>query len=165
MLRVRFSENANIVIQEKSGVKNYFDLIDTQFLDIFLPSHREYLIVEENEPADICILGTQHIDNSLIRENELNIFFTVENFAVGHSHYQHLNKFSRFYNPHVKLYIYNDVSMPSTNCIPAIYQRIKYYEKLLDPTSRLYYNDVREKYSELNIPFNEKKVLFIYIAK
>ena len=113
MLKVRFSENANIVVSEKYGIKNYFDLFDTQFLDIFLPSHREYVIVDENEKADICILGTQHTDNSLLREDELNIFFTVENFSVGRKHYQHFNNFNKFNNPMVKLYIYNDVTIPT----------------------------------------------------
>ena len=157
MLRVRFSENANIIVNGENSVKNYFDLIDSQFLDIFLPSHREYIIVSENDTADICILGTQHTDNSLLRENELNIFFTVENFSVGRSHYKHFNKFGRFNNPIVKLYIYNDVCIPRENTLPAIYQRIKYFNKLLDPNSKLYYNQVREKYNKLNTPFNNKK--------
>ena len=162
MLKVRFSENANIVVSEKNGIKNYFDLFDTQFLDIFLPSHREYIIVDENEKADICILGTQHTDNSLLREDELNIFFTVENFSVGRKHYQHFNNFNKFNNPMVKLYIYNDVTIPTNNCIPAIYQRINYFNKLNNNNIKLYYNKVRERYNELNTPFNKKKFcLFI----
>jgi hypothetical protein len=46
MLRVRFCNNADITIKESLGIKNYFNLVDTQFLDIFLPSHREYVIVK-----------------------------------------------------------------------------------------------------------------------
>ena len=120
MLRVRFS--ANIVVNEKIGVKNYSDLIDSQFLDIFLPSHKQYKIVPKNEPADICILSSQHTNNTLLKENELNIFFTLENFKVGRSHYQHFNKFGRHGNPLVKLYIYNDICIPTNNTIPALYQ-------------------------------------------
>jgi hypothetical protein len=162
MLKVRFSENANNIISEKNGNQNYFDLFDTQFIDIYMPSHRQYTIVHENEPADICILGTQHTDNSLLREDELNIFFTVENFSVGRRHYQHLNKFGRDENHLVKLYIYNDIINPAENMIPAIYQRIKYYNKLLDPSCLLYYESVRNRYNEINIPFNKKKFcLFI----
>tara|TARA_Y100000389_G_scaffold192924_1_gene221105 strand:+ start:2148 stop:3080 length:933 start_codon:yes stop_codon:yes gene_type:complete len=162
MLRVRFSENANIVVTGENSVKNYFDLIDSQFLDIFLPSHKQYTIVPENEVADICILGTQHTNNLLLRDNELNIFFTVENFSVGRNHYQHFNKFGRFNNPLIKLYIYNDICIPRENTIPAMYQRIKYFNKLLDPNSKLYYNQVRENYNKLNTPFNMKKFcLFI----
>jgi len=162
MLRVRFSENANIVVTGENNIKNYFDLIDSQFLDIFLPSHKQYTIVSENEHADICILGTQHTNKSLLRDNELNIFFTVENFSVGRNHYQHFNKFGRFNNPLIKLYIYNDICIPRENTIPAMYQRIKYFNKLLDPNSKLYYNQVRENYNKLNTPFNMKKFcLFI----
>lgn len=162
MLKVRFSENANIVVSEKNGIKKYCDLLDIQFLDIFLPSHREYVIVNENEKADICILGTQHTDNSLLREDELNIFLTIENFSVGRKHYQHFNKFNRFDNPMIKLYIYSDVNIPTKNCIPGIYLLVNYFNKLNNINSKLYYNKVRERYNELNTPFNQKKFcLFI----
>lgn len=162
MLKVRFCENANIVVSEKNGIKKYSDLLDTQFLDIFLPSHREYIIVDENEKADICIIGTQHTDNSLLREDELNIFLTIENFSVGRKHYQHFNKFNRFDNPMIKLYIYNDVNIPTNNCIPVIYLLVNYFNKLNNINSKLYYNKVRERYNELNTPFNQKKFcLFI----
>lgn len=162
MLKVRFCENANIVVSEKNGIKKYSDLLDIQFLDIFLPSHREYVIVNENEKADICIIGTQHTDNSLLREDELNIFLTIENFSVGRKHYQHFNKFNRFNNPMIKLYIYSDVNIPTNNCIPGIYLLVNYFNKLNNNNSKLYYNKVRENYNELNTPFNQKKFcLFI----
>ena len=166
MLRVRFCNNADIIAKESLGVKNYFDLVDTQFLDIFLPSHRKYTIVNETEEADICIVGTQHTDNSLLRENELNIFFSVENFSAGRTHYQHLNTFGRLGNPLIKLYIYNDTTTPTTlglpHIIPAIYQRIKYFNKLNDINSKLYYEKAREFYNKMDTPFEEKKFcLFI----
>jgi len=166
MLRVRFCNNTDIIVNEALGVSNYFDLVDTQFLDIFLPSHREYIIVDEHEPADICIVGTQHTDNSLLRENELNIFFSVENFSAGRTHYQHLNTFGRFGNPLIKLYIYNDATIPVTlgkpHVIPAIYQRIKYFNKLNDINSKLYYEMAREFYNKMDTPFEKKKFcLFI----
>ena len=96
MMRVRFSEKSKQLIVSENMVKNYFELIDKQCLDIFLPSHRKYTVVDEHEPADICIVGIQHTDNTLLRENELNIFLSLENFSVGHQHYQHYNKFGRF---------------------------------------------------------------------
>lgn len=162
MLRVRFCNNADILVKSSIGVQNYFDLIDTQFLDIFLPSHRDYTIVEETEEADICIVGTQHTDNNLLRENELNIFFSVENFSAGRTHYQHLNTFGRYGNPLIKLYIYNDTIQPNDLIIPAIYQRIKYFNKLNDINSKLYYSEARNFLNKMNTPFEEKKFcLFI----
>jgi len=162
MLRVRFCNNADITVKSSLGVQNYFDLVDTQFLDIFLPSHRDYQIVEETEDANICIVGTQHTDNSLLRENELNIFFSVENFSAGRTHYQHLNTFGRLGNPLIKLYIYNDTIKPDVLVIPAIYQRIKYFNKLNDINSKLYYEKAREFYNKMDTPFEKKKFcLFI----
>jgi hypothetical protein len=160
MLRVRFSENANLVVDEKN-VKNYFNLIDKQFLDIFLPSHRKYIIVNENEKADICILGTQHTNNDLLRDNELNIFITIENFSVNRPYYNHFNKFDRFNNPKVHLYIYSDMIMPTNNMIPAIYQYIRYFDKILLNES-LYYDKFKNNYEQINTEFHKKKFcLFI----
>ena len=166
MLRVRFCDNADTIVKEKSYEKKYFQVIDTQFLDIFLPSHKEYKIVEEWEEADICIVGTQHTDNSLLREDEINIFFSLENFSAGRTHYKHLNTFGRLENPLIKLYIYNDVIEPTTINIPyifpAIYQRIKYFNKLNDINSKLYYEKAREFYNKMDTSFEKKKFcLFI----
>ena len=63
MLRVRFSEKSKQLIVTENNVQNYFELIDRQCINIFLPSHRDYIIVSENEPADICIVGIQHTNN------------------------------------------------------------------------------------------------------
>ena len=133
---------------------------------MFLPSHREYIIVEEWEESDICIVGTQHTDNSLLRENELNIFFSIENFSAGRTHYKHLNTFGRYGNPFIKLYIYNDVVDPSMlgipYIIPSIYQRIKYFNKLNNINSKLYYEEARQFLNKMDTPFEEKKFcLFI----
>jgi len=145
MLRVRFSEKSKQLIVSENNVQNYYELIDKQCIDIFLPIHKDYIIVEEYEPADICIVGIQHTDNNLLRENELNIFLSLENFSVGRSHYKHFNKFGRFNNHMIKLYIYNDICIPKENVIPVLYQRINYF------------NRIKNNYNILNIPFREKK--------
>ena len=145
MLRVRFSEKSKQLIVSENNVQNYYELIDKQCLDIFLPIHKDYIIVEEHEPADICIVGIQHTDNSLLREDEFNIFLSLENFSAGRLHYKHFNKFGRFNNPMIKLYIYNDICIPKENVIPVLYQRINYF------------NRIKNNYNDLNIPFREKK--------
>ena len=104
MLKVRFLESSGN-INDNSTINHYADMPKSQFIDIYLPSNRQYHIVDENDNADICICGTQHTDNSLLRENELNIFYTVENFSVGRSHYKHLNKFGKYGNNKIHLYI------------------------------------------------------------
>ena len=161
MLKVRFLKSSGN-IEDDSKINHYADMSKSQFIDIYLPSNREYQIVEEKDEADICICGTQHTDNSLLRKNELNIFYTVENFSVGRTHYQHFNKFGRYDNPMIDLYIYNDVTIPRNNTIPAIYQRINYFNKLNDINNKLYYEKVREFYNKLDCPYSEKKFcLFI----
>ena len=162
MLKVRFCNNADIIVPEKDGVKIYHQLIDTQFLDLFMPSNKEYEIVKENDKADICIVGTQHTNNDLLRKDEFNIFFSVENFSAGRTHYQHLNKFGKYGNPKIDLYIYNDEVIPSEKVIPMIYMRINYFNKLNDMNRKLYYEKAREFIGKIDTPFEEKKFcLFI----
>ena len=161
MLKVRFLQSSGN-IEDNSKINHYADMPKSQFIDIYLPSNRQYQIVDENYNADICICGTQHTDNSLLRDNELNIFYTVENFLAGRTHYKHLNKFGKYGNNKIHLYIYNDITIPTENAIPAIYQRINYFNKLNDITSKLYYEKGRLFYDKLNIPFHSKKFcLFI----
>ena len=128
MLKVRFSEKNKQLIVSKDELKNYFELIDEQALQIFLGN--DYQIVDSSENADICIVGIQHIDNTLLRPNEFNIFLSVENFSVGRKHYHFFNKFGRTGNSMINTYIYNDISHPIDNIIPAIYCRIRYFNSI-----------------------------------
>lgn len=130
MLKVRFSEKSKQLIVSKDEQKNYFELLDTQAIQIFLPDKYTYQIVDEDQAADICIVGIQHTDNSLLRANEYNIFLSVENFSVGRTHYKHWNKFSRDKNPLISTYIYNDIAHPINNIIPAVYSRVKYFNSV-----------------------------------
>lgn len=147
MFKVRFSEKARQLIVSKSEQKNYYELLDTQALEIFLPNEYTYQIVDEDEPADICIVGIQHTDNSLLRSNEYNIFLSVENFSVGRTHYQHWNKFGRNSNPMISTYIYNDIPHPLEHIIPTVYYRVKYF------------NTINPKFEHIrnSVPFDKKK--------
>lgn len=97
MLRVRFSEPAKQLIVPDGQIKNYYELSDKQAISIFLPPDKTYTIVDESEPADICIVGIQHTEH--------NVFLSVENFSVGRTHYQHWNRFGRNGNPLIHTYI------------------------------------------------------------
>lgn len=147
MLRVRFSEKAKQLIVSKETQTNYFELLDTQCLEIFLPSTYQYQIVGESEPADICIVGIQHTNNSLLRPNEYNIFLSVENFSVGRTHYKHWNTFGRSGNPLISTWIYNDIPHPVGNIIPAVYCRVRYFNSIYSQ-----FESIRN-----SIPFENKK--------
>jgi hypothetical protein len=147
MLRVRFSKKSKQAIVNKDEIKNYYELPDVLAIQMFLPDKYTYQIVDESESADICIVGIQHTDNSLLRTNEHNIFLSVENFSVGWSHYQHWNKYGRNNNPLIHTYIYNDVAHPILNQIPAIYLRCKYFQSIYSPES------IQNK----NVDFHQKK--------
>lgn len=142
MFRVRFSEKDKQCIVK--DVKKYWHLNEDIAIRMFLPINNTYVIVDESEPADICIVGIQHTNNDLLRKNEINIFLSVENTSVGRTHYQHWNKFGRNGNPMIKWYIYNDIPHPVDNIIPTVYGRIRYY------------HEIKKNYN-FNIPFNEKK--------
>ena len=147
MLKVRFLEKSKQLIVSKEEQKKYFELLDTQAIQIFLPSKYTYQIVNEDEVADICIIGIQHTDNSLLRVNEYNIFLSVENFSVGRTHYQHWNKFSRDKNPLINTYIYNDIPHIINNIIPVVYSRVKYFNSIYSS-----FETIRS-----TIPFEQKK--------
>jgi hypothetical protein len=147
MFRVRFSQKAGQCIVGKDEVDAYYQLIDEVAVRMFLPPQYSYTIVDEKEPADICIVGIQHTDNSLLREEEINILLSVENFSVGRTHYNFFNKFGRDGNPMIKWYIYNDISHPHENFIPTVYGRINYFNNIWHQ-----YKDIRE-----NINFRDKK--------
>ena len=147
MLKVRFSEKEKQLIVDKSTQVNYYELLDTQAIEIFLPDKYTYQIVDESEPADICIVGIQHNDNWLLNPNEHNIFLSVENFSVGRIHYQHWNKFNRSSNPLINTFIYNDVPHPIDNIIPAVYCRVRYFNSIYSS-----FETIRN-----SIPFENKK--------
>ena len=54
-----------------------------QFIEMFLPEDEEYVEVDEKEDADICFYSIQLEDEDLLRKNEKNVFFSIENFQVG----------------------------------------------------------------------------------
>ena len=143
-LKVRFSEKSKQLITDK--IENYFELLDRQCLDIFLPDNYNYEIVDESEKADICILGVQHTNNKLLRDNEVNIFLSLENLGCGRTHYQFHNMFGDNQNTLVNIHLHNHHSKPFSNVLPVVDSRIKYFRKI--------YDDFQQS---CNIPFEKKK--------
>lgn len=137
----------------ENEVTKYFQLNDKKCVDIFLPSEYSYEIVDESEKADICIIGVQHVNNDLLRKNEINILLNVENFGVGRSHYQFFNKYGDCNNPMVDIYIHNhhsdvlyNIDGKTPKILPTVDYRIQYFKKV--------YNDWS---NDFNTPFEDKK--------
>ena len=145
--KIRLLEKMNRNIVDK--VENYFQIPQKTFIDMYLPSEHTYEFVKENEPANICILGIQHTDNHLLRDNEINILFCVENLYANRSHYKQYNQYKDFNNDKIHIYLYNHFSKPivapSYKMYPQIYFRINYFKQI----SHLY-----EKY---RVPFHQKR--------
>lgn len=132
ILKVRFIENNSSIFSD--NISHYSLMEKNQGVFIFLPKGKNgeyiYEFVKENENADICIIGIQHVDNNLLRDNEFNILICVENLSVGRHYYQHYNKFNKYGNEKINLYYYNDITYIDKKTIPIPFCFIKQYDYL-----------------------------------
>jgi hypothetical protein len=152
MLRIRIDKNESHMIVDK--VDKYYQLPKNIFIKQFLPSKYKYIFVENDEEADICIVGLQHTNNNNLRNDEVNILFSLENLGVGRIHYKHFNTFHEYGNKIIDLFIYNHKSNILWNeqhqeipkMIPTVNFRIEYFK------------NIQEEYKHMKkIPFEEKK--------
>lgn len=164
MLRVRFSEKNTNIFTDKNIVSHYSHIEQYQGIFIFFPTKYKYIVVDEKEEADICVFGIQHLNNKLVRENELNVFICVENLSVGRGHYQHFNQFNRYNNDKMDLYYYSDVSEITQNTIPTPYCFIKQYKYLQNVYEPILQNQFDDKLfclaiSKNNLNRNKSKII------
>jgi hypothetical protein len=129
MKRVRFVNKKDQLIVSKAEISQYFEFPDELLVNMFLPEHYSYTLVDESEHADICIVGIQHVDNTLLRDNEINIFLSVENLKVGRTHYKHFNMFGRDGNKKINYYLYNDICCLENDAYPVVHHRIRHFLK------------------------------------
>jgi hypothetical protein len=148
MLKVRFADNNHHVVKV---VTKYFQIEESKFLQLFLPSIYRYQIVNSNEKADICFVDVTHQNNNLLRNNEVNILYCIENLSVGRGWYGFYNTFGR-YTPKIDLYLYNDISIKTENTIPIINKRIEYFKKM------------ESSIIIENVPFKDKKFC-LFVSK
>ena len=145
--RVRLSGDENKHIVDKVTV--YHQIPMQTFIDMYMPKTHTYEFVDEGDPADICIVGIQHEDNSLLRENEFNILFCVENLRARRTQYRHFNKYHEFGNIMIDLYINNNEMEPTITplytVLPQIYFRMNYF------------NHVEYRFDKYRVPFRDKK--------
>ena len=114
---------------------SYYSMISIkQFLEYFLPNNNfDYIIVEDDsEKPDITIWDIQLADNSLLKEDEINMLISVEHLNYW-GHYHHYNNYGDYGDSKIKIYIYNHITkviIDSNNnfiAIPMIYNFINYY--------------------------------------
>lgn len=140
-----------------NSITKYHQMTKTYFLRHYFPDCYRYEYVAENDEADICIVGVQHQDNSLLRDHELNVMFCVENLATFRPNYAHLHKYHFYENKKIDVFIYNHITSYSVirnkipRALPIIFYQLVYYNKMKETMKHL-----------CSVPFEEKKFcLFI----
>ena len=104
-LRVRILKTAPFL---ESPIK-YDEMAVIMVIRKFLPSKYKYIIVPPDQPAEICIFGTQLSDERLLRPNEINIMISTEN-KQQLTKSPHYKKFENYKNPRADIYIYGHIN-------------------------------------------------------
>ena len=157
MKRIRFIKSSGTLVEPEDKITKYCQQPQHQFIEMFLPNNVDisYVVVDETQPADICFYSVQLEDETLLRENELNVFFSIENlqhWGPRRGHYKHYNKFGPYGSKKANIFISNNHSTIeyTQHCkiIPAIFCRIQYYEQV---------KEYWKKKSQ--VPFSQKKFI------
>lgn len=140
-------------LQLREHDKTYFMMQNyNQLIEYFFPKI-DYIIVENQENADICITSNGLSDNSVLSDNQFNIFISIENITNPEFNwYNHYNKYKEYNNNKINLYLYSHTNkiLETINflSIPCIHSRINYFNQ-----NYKYYEDNKN----LNKTFEEKK--------
>lgn len=118
--------------------KNYYSMTSLeQFLEYFLPSQYEYLVLNnnsKNQKADIAIWDIQLQDNAVLKPNELNMLISIEHLNYW-THYNHYNKYGDYGDNKMNIYLYNHITEIKEDtpnkfiAIPMIHNYINYFLK------------------------------------
>jgi hypothetical protein len=154
---ISLSNNKKPTLKLKFGTNFYFGSdkkerhhfqTEKQFIEYFLPSKYDYVIVNQDEKSDITIWDIQLDDNSHLRNDEINILICVENVPYWNI-YKHYSKYKEYDNNKMNIYLYNHIdSIVKTEkylSIPLIHNYINYYK-----------NNIKIEPSEYT-SFNNKK--------
>ena len=137
MKRIRFIESSGNL--PKEVVSTYYYQPMSQFIEMFLPQDSSYCVVPESDPADICMYSVQHTDDDMLRDKELNVFFSVENLRKNGERggmYAYYNKFGTYGSKKTDVFIMNDESKEERaaglgrTIIPVIHCRLSYYSRI-----------------------------------
>ena len=153
MKQIRFIKSSGTLVEK--NITKYCEQPIDQFIEMFLPDGEEYEVVDENQEADICFFSVQLEDESLLRDKEVNVFFSIENYEHWgplRGHYKHFNKFGAYGTKKKDICISNNHSAlsetPDYKIIPAIFCRIAYYQKVKEYWKQKYH-----------VPFSQKKFI------
>tara|TARA_Y100000591_G_C21824429_1_gene695723 strand:- start:424 stop:1326 length:903 start_codon:yes stop_codon:yes gene_type:complete len=154
-MKIRKINNSGTQIVDK--VKKYYEIEKEQFLKYFFDIDEPIEWVNEDEKADICVYSVQLEDDMILRENEVNIFFSIENMNYWgyRGHYKFFNKYESNGSKRTNIYIHNHVSRiiekQDTITFPTVYFRVNYF------------NNIKNNYN-IEIPW-EKKRFCLFISK
>ena len=154
-MKIRKINNSGTQIVDK--VKKYYEIEKEQFLKYFFDIDEPIEWVNEDEKADICVYSVQLEDDMILRENEVNIFFSIENMNYWgyRGHYKFFNKYENNGSKRTNIYIHNHVSRiiekQDTITFPTVYFRVNYF------------NNIKNNYN-IEIPW-EKKRFCLFISK
>ena len=166
MKKIRIVKDSGLTIRPHE--KKYFGWPQDVFLKTFFPQDCSYNIVDENEKADIACYGIGLKDDSVLRDDELNVYIGIENakfwgpggggkdIFTNHCYYFFI-RYNYFNSKKTNVFIHNDKNIETFSphrCIPAVHCRIQYY------------NNMREYYKKSisEVPF-EKKKLILFISQ
>ena len=112
-----------------------------QFIDYFLPTNYQYVIVNDYEKSDITICDIYLENSNELRDDEINILISVENITYWkfHKHYMNYNEYN---NNKISIYLYNHINkIHKTNnylAIPLIHNYINYFINI----NTIIFNDI-----------------------
>ena len=79
MRKIRIIPETGLIVG--NDFSNYATMPYHIFIKTFLPRDASYCIVGVKDKADICCYGVGLKDDSVLRDDELNVFISVENLA------------------------------------------------------------------------------------
>ncbi len=120
-----------------------------QFIEYFFPNDYDYIIVDYENKADIAVWNIYLEDNTLLRDNEINILISVEN--MNHwKFYKHYNKYGNYGNDKMNIYLYNHIRQINIKdnyiAIPMIHFYMNYYinnQFKIKPTDDIQFSNKR----------------------
>jgi len=122
-----------------------------QFIDLALPKTYNYVLVNDNEKADITIYDKTVKDKNIMNKDEINVLFTVENlpwWSDKIANYDHYNNYGDYGNENIDIYFYSHISKINKNpdfvAVPMIYNYINYYienKDVIKPSKNVKFQD------------------------
>ena len=118
------------------NVNIYYQIQKEQFLKYFFDINEKLEWVKEDEKADICVYSVQLEDDMVLRENEVNVFFSIENMKYWsyRGHYKFFNKYKWDGSKKTNIYIQNDTDRIKEEenhiIFPTVYFRVDYFNRI-----------------------------------